>query len=230
MYRDGKVVHQDYAEAVRWFRKAAGHGDLDAAFDLGVMYEEGQGRATIRRRPVGIVRPRKGALPLRKRPWPPCTRRAAASRKISTKQLAGIARRPSKALRRPSTNWALAMPRAAAWNRTTWRRTFAWTWPPFAHGATVRAIFRRAGWRGRQVDAGTGRRGETAGARTENEMGALGRPRDASHLRGSATRTKWVPAYLRRRPLSLYPVGYNEAMRPVPSPTISSRCPPSARA
>src|ERR1022692_529611 len=99
MYRDGKVVHQDYAEAVRWFRKAAGHGDLDAAFDLGVMYEEGQGRATIRRRPVGI------------------------------------ARRPSKALRRPSTNWALAMPPAAAWNRTTWRRTFAWTWPPFAHGA-----------------------------------------------------------------------------------------------
>src|ERR1019366_3409079 len=88
LYDMGQGVPQDHAEAVRWFRKAAGHGDLDAAFDLGVMYEEGQGRATIRRRPVGIVRPRKGALPLRKRPWPPCTRRAAASRKISTKQLA----------------------------------------------------------------------------------------------------------------------------------------------
>ena len=34
---------QDYAEAVRWFRKAAEQGDADAQFNLGRMYYEGQG-------------------------------------------------------------------------------------------------------------------------------------------------------------------------------------------
>jgi hypothetical protein len=45
MYRDGQGVRQDYAEAVRWFRKAAGQGDAKAANDLGFLYDNSQGVA-----------------------------------------------------------------------------------------------------------------------------------------------------------------------------------------
>jgi TPR repeat protein len=34
---------QDYAEAVKWFHRAAEQGDPDAAFNLGCMYWNGQG-------------------------------------------------------------------------------------------------------------------------------------------------------------------------------------------
>ena len=34
---------QDYAEAVRWYRKAADQGNADAQFSLGYMYDNGQG-------------------------------------------------------------------------------------------------------------------------------------------------------------------------------------------
>ena len=34
---------QDYAEAVKWYRKAADQGDAAAQFNLGVMYATGQG-------------------------------------------------------------------------------------------------------------------------------------------------------------------------------------------
>jgi TPR repeat protein len=36
-------VPQDYAEAVRWYRKAAEQGLASAQFDLGLMYASGQG-------------------------------------------------------------------------------------------------------------------------------------------------------------------------------------------
>ena len=34
---------QDYAEAVRWYKKAADQGDADAQYDLGVAYYNGEG-------------------------------------------------------------------------------------------------------------------------------------------------------------------------------------------
>ena len=43
MYENGRGVPQDYAEAVRWYRRAAEQGDADAQFNLGVMYGKGQG-------------------------------------------------------------------------------------------------------------------------------------------------------------------------------------------
>ena len=43
MYDQGEGVKQDYAEAVRWYRKAADQGDADAQFCLGVMYYNGNG-------------------------------------------------------------------------------------------------------------------------------------------------------------------------------------------
>ena len=43
MYLIGKGVPQDYAEAVKWFRKAAEQGFADAQFILGVMYTNGEG-------------------------------------------------------------------------------------------------------------------------------------------------------------------------------------------
>ena len=43
MYRDGRGVPQDDAEAVRWYRLAADQGLADAQFSLGVMYAIGDG-------------------------------------------------------------------------------------------------------------------------------------------------------------------------------------------
>jgi hypothetical protein len=43
MYRDAKGVPQDYAEAVRWFRKAAEQGNAGAQAALGGMYLSGWG-------------------------------------------------------------------------------------------------------------------------------------------------------------------------------------------
>ena len=39
----GKGVAQDTAEAVKWYRKAAEHGNADAANTLGGIYAEGRG-------------------------------------------------------------------------------------------------------------------------------------------------------------------------------------------
>ena len=44
-FEDGLAayVKQDYAAAVKWFRLAANQGNAEAQFNLGVMYEQGQG-------------------------------------------------------------------------------------------------------------------------------------------------------------------------------------------
>ncbi len=43
MYMDGRGVTQDYAEAMKWYRKAAEQKDGNAQYQLGRMYEEGLG-------------------------------------------------------------------------------------------------------------------------------------------------------------------------------------------
>jgi TPR repeat protein len=43
MYANGLGVPQDYAEAVKWFRKAADQGDAKAQPNLGFMYDNGRG-------------------------------------------------------------------------------------------------------------------------------------------------------------------------------------------
>jgi TPR repeat protein len=43
MCANGRGVPQDYAEAVKWFRKAADQGMARAQSDLGFMYADGQG-------------------------------------------------------------------------------------------------------------------------------------------------------------------------------------------
>ena len=43
MYRKGKGVTQDDAEAVKWYRKSAEQGDASAQYNLGLMYAEGTG-------------------------------------------------------------------------------------------------------------------------------------------------------------------------------------------
>jgi TPR repeat protein len=43
MYDQGRGVPQDYAEAIRWYRKAADQGDIPAQDILGLMYSNGQG-------------------------------------------------------------------------------------------------------------------------------------------------------------------------------------------
>ena len=43
IYENGKGVPQDYAEAMKWYRKAADQGNADAQNNLGTMYANGQG-------------------------------------------------------------------------------------------------------------------------------------------------------------------------------------------
>jgi len=43
MYRDGKGVARDYAQAITWFQKAADQGNASAQSDLGMMYLSGLG-------------------------------------------------------------------------------------------------------------------------------------------------------------------------------------------
>jgi hypothetical protein len=43
MYYKGQGVEQDYAEAVKWWRKAAEQGCAGAQYNLGVTYDKGQG-------------------------------------------------------------------------------------------------------------------------------------------------------------------------------------------
>jgi TPR repeat protein len=43
MYYNGLGVPQNYAEALKWYRLAAGQGNADAQYNSGVMYTKGQG-------------------------------------------------------------------------------------------------------------------------------------------------------------------------------------------
>ena len=52
MYDNGTGVKQDYAEAVKWYRKAAEHGNRPAQSNMGLMYENGRG---VEKDPVQAV-------------------------------------------------------------------------------------------------------------------------------------------------------------------------------
>jgi uncharacterized protein len=43
MYQEGRGVPQNYAEAMKWYIKAAEQGFANAQFNLGMMYAKGQG-------------------------------------------------------------------------------------------------------------------------------------------------------------------------------------------
>ena len=54
----GRSIAQNYVEAVKWYRKAAGQGNPDAQYDLGVCYYRGQGVAKTTPKPRGGVEKR----------------------------------------------------------------------------------------------------------------------------------------------------------------------------
>ncbi len=43
MYDNGRGVPQDYAETLKWYRKAAEQGHASAQYNLGFMYDNGRG-------------------------------------------------------------------------------------------------------------------------------------------------------------------------------------------
>ncbi len=43
IYAEGQVVDQNYAEAARWFRRAAEQGHAESQYNLGLLYGNGQG-------------------------------------------------------------------------------------------------------------------------------------------------------------------------------------------
>ena len=43
MYAGGRGVQQNYAEAFKWYRRAAEQGDAEAQFNVGAMYANGTG-------------------------------------------------------------------------------------------------------------------------------------------------------------------------------------------
>ena len=58
MYYNGQGVAKNYAEAMKWFRKAADQGSANAQYGLGVMYDNdhaGLVRMLIARPVVGAV-------------------------------------------------------------------------------------------------------------------------------------------------------------------------------
>ena len=60
MYDQGRGVAQDDGEAVRWLRKAAEQGDADAQFNLGSLYDEGQGAMYDEGRAAATARAGRG--------------------------------------------------------------------------------------------------------------------------------------------------------------------------
>lgn len=42
-YYQGVALPQDYEKAVEWYQKAANQGFSDAQYNLGLMFEEGEG-------------------------------------------------------------------------------------------------------------------------------------------------------------------------------------------
>ena len=42
-YKEGSGVERDTAKAVKWYKRAADHGDADAQFRLGWCFEHGAG-------------------------------------------------------------------------------------------------------------------------------------------------------------------------------------------
>ena len=54
MYREAEGVPRDYAEAVKWYRKAAEQGYARAQHNLRLMYEKGQGNADAQAK-LGII-------------------------------------------------------------------------------------------------------------------------------------------------------------------------------
>ena len=45
MYADGDGIKQDDAQAIKWFLKAAAQNDVEAEYNLGVMFRDGEGVA-----------------------------------------------------------------------------------------------------------------------------------------------------------------------------------------
>ena len=46
MYRDGRGVTRNAAQAISWFRKAADRGEADAQIELGILLSPGHGKST----------------------------------------------------------------------------------------------------------------------------------------------------------------------------------------
>ena len=56
MYAKGQGVIQDYKEALKWFRLAAAQGDAKAQYNLGVMYDNGEGVTNVMIVVNGVIR------------------------------------------------------------------------------------------------------------------------------------------------------------------------------
>ena len=64
MYRNGRGVAQNDAEAVKWYRKAADQGLAEGQFNLGGMYENGRGGSPGSGRGTALVcQSRRGVSP-----------------------------------------------------------------------------------------------------------------------------------------------------------------------
>jgi TPR repeat protein len=102
MYAEGRRVPKDFAEAVKWYRKAAEQGHVGAQFNLGIMYRKGEGvpqddaeaakwfrmarakacrRMTLKRR-SGFAWPPNRAMPRRSTTLPPWHSRVRQKRRL----------------------------------------------------------------------------------------------------------------------------------------------------
>ena len=117
--QNGRGVAQDYAEAMRWYRKAADQGNAVAQYNLGGLYENGRGVAQDYAEAMRWYR-KAADQGIRRRAVQPrrCTRMAGAWRRTTPRRCAGIARPPTRDMPPPRTTSAGCTRMAGAWRRT----------------------------------------------------------------------------------------------------------------
>jgi Sel1 repeat len=99
LYGNGIGVLKDYAEALRWYRKAADQGNDEAQDNVArSTFSAGVCRKTTRKRCAGYARP-----PIRETMWlretlPSYTCRVGAYRRTAPKRSAGFTKRPRRGM------------------------------------------------------------------------------------------------------------------------------------
>jgi hypothetical protein len=94
----------DFAKAIPLFLQLADRGDIEAQFNLGVMYARGQGTVrTPSKPPSGTGRPPTAVTRPHSSTWGPSTPSGTAFRRIPSKRRNGTRKRPSSGTPRVSS-------------------------------------------------------------------------------------------------------------------------------
>ena len=86
MYETGRGVERDYAEAAKWYLKAAEQGFAPAQNHLAMMYYSGRGVGQDYREAAGTARPRSRVTSMPRTGSGSCMSAARASRRTTARR------------------------------------------------------------------------------------------------------------------------------------------------